>query len=328
MVSEHDGAPPQPPVSATPAPGSQQAPQPAPNAVPSHQQQQHPMTAPTPPPLNPRTSAAMEIGANPAVLAPPLMAPLAPVAIDSIGAVDGVSNGATTAVNGMHSNNSDFSGVHTPAQQLKRRYNVFLDQITPLTLYRWLALVVLVLVFSLRILLVQGFYIVAYVLFIFLLNQFILFLQPKDRASLMDPAESSNGGGGASGGGDALPTTIDFDTYRPFYRKLPEFKFWHSAFKATFTALVCTFIPFCDVPVFWPILVVYSVLLFIATMRRQFMDMKRFKYVPWDIGNKKKYAGTAKSVASTESNAPASSGAQPAPAPPKPSRSTKPKSDS
>lgn len=35
--------------------------------------------------------------------------------------------------------------------------------------------------------------------------------------------------------------------------------------------------------------VLYFIVLFVATMRRQFMDMKRFKYVPWDIGRKKKY---------------------------------------
>jgi len=85
----------------------------------------------------------------------------------------------------------------------------------------------------------------------------------------------------------ALPTKLD--EFRPFVRKLPEFKFWYSLTKAVLLAILATFNPVFNVPVYWPVLVVYFFLLFFVTMRRQFMDMKRFKYVPWDIGKKKRY---------------------------------------
>ncbi len=39
--------------------------------------------------------------------------------------------------------------------------------------------------------------------------------------------------------------------------------------KAVVISLLCTFFPFLDVPVFWPILLVYFIMLFTLTMRRQ-----------------------------------------------------------
>lgn len=47
-----------------------------------------------------------------------------------------------------------------------------------------------------------------------------------------------------------------------------------SATRATLVAIVCTFFEMFDVPVYWPILVVYWFVLFALTMRRQ------IQYVP------------------------------------------------
>jgi len=166
---------------------------------------------------------------------------------------------------------------------LTTRYNRLLDQTTPLVMHRWIAFGVILLMFLIRIVFIQAFYIVCYVLFIFLLNQFILFLKPKDYSSLMETNESNEA---------SLPSktqdVVDGE-FRPFVRRLPEFKFWYTITKATLVAFGATFFDVFDVPVFWPILVMYFISLFVLTMRRQLMDMKRFKYVPWDIGKKKKY---------------------------------------
>jgi hypothetical protein len=68
---------------------------------------------------------------------------------------------------------------------------------------------------------------------------------------------------GTAGG---LPTKQD-DEFRPFVRRLPEFKFWHSATRAIVIGLVCTFFGAFDLPVFWPILVMYWFLLFVLTSK-------------------------------------------------------------
>ena len=68
--------------------------------------------------------------------------------------------------------------------------------------------------------------------------------------------------------GPSLPTKVT-EEFRPFIRRLPEFKFWYSVSKSTVIALVCTFFEVFNIPVFWPILVMYFITLFGLTMKRQ-----------------------------------------------------------
>jgi len=98
---------------------------------------------------------------------------------------------------------------------------------------------------------------VAYSLGIYLLNLFLAFLTPKFDPSLEQEELEE-------GGPSALPTKND-EEFRPFIRRLPEFKFWHSATRATAIGFFCTWFEVFDIPVFWPVLVVYWFLLFILT---------------------------------------------------------------
>lgn len=66
---------------------------------------------------------------------------------------------------------------------------------------------------------------------------------------------------GAAGG---LPTKQD-EEFRPFIRRLPEFKFWHSATRAITIGFICTWFSIFDIPVFWPVLVIYWFILFALT---------------------------------------------------------------
>jgi hypothetical protein len=68
--------------------------------------------------------------------------------------------------------------------------------------------------------------------------------------------------------GPSLPTSQS-DEFRPFIRRLPEFKFWHSITKATLIAMFCTFFEVFNIPVFWPILLLYFITLVGITMKRQ-----------------------------------------------------------
>jgi Rer1 family len=139
---------------------------------------------------------------------------------------------------------------------------------------------VLLVLFFLRVYLLQGYFIVAYGLGIFLLNNFIAFLSP-----LEDPQEDN---------GMALPTSAkEGKEFRPFARRLPEFKFWLSCTKGILWSMAMTFFGIFDVPVFWPILLIYFFVLFFLTMKRQIMHMYKHKYVPISFGKAKyKDAGT------------------------------------
>ena len=101
---------------------------------------------------------------------------------------------------------------------------------------------------------------VAYTLGIYLLNLFLLFLQPKFDPSLTQDEGLEDGEGEAS----SLPTKQD-DEFRPFIRRLPEFKFWHSATRAILISFVCSWFTMFDIPVFWPVLVMYWIILFVLT---------------------------------------------------------------
>ncbi|KAG9104526.1 hypothetical protein FRC06_001612 [Ceratobasidium sp. 370] len=187
------------------------------------------------------------------------------------------------------------------AQYLKyqRQYQQLIDRTTPFMLNRWLATGGLIILFLLRIVFAQGWYIVCYAHAIYLLNLLLAFLQPKFDPSLAQDLradeieeggepEASTYENAYDGGGRRMGKDEEF---RPFIRRLPEWQFWLSATKATIVAILCTLSEIFDVPVYWPILVVYFFVLFGITMKRQIRHMVKYKYVPFDIGRKAKYGG-------------------------------------
>ena len=129
-------------------------------------------------------------------------------------------------------------------------------------------------VYLVRVWFIDGWYIITYGLGIYLLNSFIGFLSPQ-----IDPDQD----------GPGLPVK-DSEEFRPFSRRLPEFKFWLGAARAVATAFCMTFFEIFNVPVFWPILLLYFIALFVLTMKRQIMHMYKHRYVPWSSG-KAKYKG-------------------------------------
>lgn len=158
-----------------------------------------------------------------------------------------------------------------------RTFQYYLDRSTPLTTERWLGTGVAAAIYVLRVYFINGFYIVSYGLGIYLLNLLIGFLSPK-----IDPELEALDGA-------ALPTKGS-DEFKPFIRRLPEFKFWYSITKAFCVAFLMTFFSVFDVPVFWPILLLYWIVLFVLTMKRQILHMIKYKYIPFDFG-KQKYTG-------------------------------------
>ncbi|KAI6148390.1 retrieval of early ER protein Rer1 [Pisolithus tinctorius] len=175
--------------------------------------------------------------------------------------------------------------------KLQRQYQQTLDRWTPHVLQRWLGTLGLLIIFMLRIVLSEGWYIVCYALAIYLLNLLLAFLQPRFDPSVQDDLMADEIEEGAGDDGPALPSQRD-DEFRPFVRRLPEWQFWLSSTRAVLVALFCTISEIFDVPVYWPILVVYFCVLFALTMRRQIQHMIKYKYIPFDIGRKTRYGGS------------------------------------
>ncbi len=64
----------------------------------------------------------------------------------------------------------------------------------------------------------------------------------------------------------------------------------YSFTKAFCIAFVMTFFSMFDVPVFWPILLCYWIVLFVLTMRRQIAHMIKYKYIPFNTGKQVRFA--------------------------------------
>jgi hypothetical protein len=107
----------------------------------------------------------------------------------------------------MESSPSSEQLLHT----IGRRYQHYLDKTNPLITARWVSLVLVLLLYVVRVFHLQGFYIVTYGLGIYNLNLLLGFLSPQ-----VDPEVEE---------GPELPTKSNQE-FKPFIRRLPEFKFW------------------------------------------------------------------------------------------------------
>lgn len=140
------------------------------------------------------------------------------------------------------------------------------------SIVRWIAAAVLFLLYSFRVWYWAGWYVVSYGLGIYLLNILVDFLSPLQDPDASDEAE--------------LPTSNN-DEYRPFIRKLPEFTTWYRATRALSIALFLAMWQVFNIPVFWPILLIYFIMLFMGTMRQRLQHMIRHKYLPFSFGKPK-----------------------------------------
>lgn len=93
-------------------------------------------------------------------------------------------------------------------------YQTYLDQSVPHFAIRWTMTGVLVLLFMIRIVVSQGWYIIAYGLGIFLLNMFLAFLTPKFDPSLEQEIADDD----AESGRSSLPTRSN-EEFKPFIRR-------------------------------------------------------------------------------------------------------------
>uniref|UniRef100_A0A5B7BX82 Protein RER1 n=1 Tax=Davidia involucrata TaxID=16924 RepID=A0A5B7BX82_DAVIN len=190
--------------------------------------------------------------------------------------MDGIGGDGASAAAPLANWRNDFS----------KAFQYYLDRSTPHTVHRWLGTLAVASIYVLRVCYIRGFYIVSYGLGIYILNLLIGFLSPK-----VDPEIEALDGA-------SLPTK-DTDEFKPFIRRLPEFKFWYAITKAFVVAFIMTLFSVLDVPVFWPILLCYWIVLFVLTMKRQILHMIKYKYIPFSIGKqtyaRKKFPGSSSS---------------------------------
>jgi hypothetical protein len=145
----------------------------------------------------------------------------------------------------------------------------FLDKTVPHTYGRWGAFAALLILYFVRIFVVGGFYIITYGLCIHLLYLVVLFLTP-----LENPDDQQHS--------DAMLAHKAGDEFKPYVPKVQEFKVWWNMTRVVLVCFFLTMFSFLDIPVFWPILVIYFVVLFVTQLSGRIKHMMKHKYVPWD----------------------------------------------
>ncbi|RTG82027.1 uncharacterized protein DC041_0002152 [Schistosoma bovis] len=130
-------------------------------------------------------------------------------------------------------------------------HQTIVDKLYPYRISRWLFALPVICYLRAPDSIYPGLHIVSYTLAIYLLSLFISFISPK-----VDPAAADY-----SDEIPTLPRTVG-EEFRPFIPRLLESKFWLSTVRAVAISIFCTYLPFLDIPVFWPILVMYFIMLF------------------------------------------------------------------
>ena len=160
-------------------------------------------------------------------------------------------------------------------QKIDIYYNSIKDKIIIYKAQRWGIVAFLAVFYFIRMFRTKGYYALTYCIGIHFLNSFIGFISPLD-----DPEEDQ------LNNGDSYLPQKNNEEFRPFQRKVKEYSFWSMMFWTFLIAIPMTFFEAFNIPVFWPLLLVYFILIFFLIMRRQIKHMIKYNYLPWDTGKK------------------------------------------
>ena len=161
-------------------------------------------------------------------------------------------------------------------QKINIYFNYVRDKLIIFKFQRWILIIILTIIYLFRMFWTKGYYALTYCIGIHFLNSFIAFISPLDDPEEDLPEDISH-----------LPQNRN-EEFRPFQRKLREYNFWRVMFWTLIIAIPCTFSEAFNLPVFWPLLLFYFILIFFLVMKRQIMHMIKYKYLPWNT-NKKTY---------------------------------------
>ena len=160
-------------------------------------------------------------------------------------------------------------------QKIDIYYNSIKDKIIIYKAQRWGIVAFLAVFYFIRMFRTKGYYALTYCIGIHFLNSFIGFISPLD-----DPEEDQ------LNNGDSYLPQKNNEEFRPFHRKVKEYTFWRIMFWTFLISIPMTFFEAFNIPVFWPLLLVYFILIFFLIMRRQIQHMIKYNYLPWDSGKK------------------------------------------
>ena len=154
--------------------------------------------------------------------------------------------------------------------------SIIKDKIIIYSFERWLVTFILLVLYVMRVILTRGYACLTYCICIHILNSFIGFISP-----LEDPDDYD------LNSDDSFLPQKNNEEFKPFHRKLKEYTFWSRVSWTLAISIFLTFFKGFDIPVFWPLLLVYFFLIFGLVMKRQIQHMIKYHYLPWDYAKTK-----------------------------------------
>ena len=156
-------------------------------------------------------------------------------------------------------------------EKLSLYRSIIKDKIIIYALERWLVTGILLVLYLIRVVLTRGYACLTYCIGIHILNSFIGFISP-----LEDPEDYD------LNSDDSFLPQKNNEEFKPFQRKVKEYTFWSRVSWTLAISILLTFFKGFDIPVFWPLLLVYFFLIFGLVMKRQIQHMIKYHYLPWD----------------------------------------------
>ena len=147
-------------------------------------------------------------------------------------------------------------------QKINIYCNLIKDTIIIYDIERWLIAASIVMIYIARVLLTKGYYFLTYCISIYILNEFIGFISP-----LEDPEELE------LNDDDSFLPQKNNEEFKPFRRKVKEYTFWSKVFFTFLFSIPLTFIKSFDIPVFWPLLLIYFFLIFFLVMKKRMLNI-------------------------------------------------------
>ncbi|KAM3138886.1 hypothetical protein pb186bvf_009089 [Paramecium bursaria] len=166
-------------------------------------------------------------------------------------------------------------------QNLQLHYQRKLDRYILYKKSRWLVSFLLMALFFARIINVEGFYVVAYILGMYQLQIAIDYLTPLGLPRIGEEEEDDEFNN------DFIELPIsDKNDSRPLLRTSSEFKVWQNNIISILIGMICTLIPILDVPVFLPFIILYFFMVVIQTFKKYIQHMRKYKYSILDFYKK------------------------------------------
>ena len=156
-------------------------------------------------------------------------------------------------------------------EKLSLYRSIIKDKIIIYAFERWLVTGILLVLYLIRVVLTRGYACLTYCIGIHILNSFIGFISP-----LEDPEDYD------LNSDDSFLPQKNNEEFKPFQRKVKEYTFWSRVSWTSAISILLTFFKAFDIPVFWPLLLVYFFLIFGLVMKRQIQHMIKYHYLPWD----------------------------------------------